>query len=75
MPIKPIQQLIKWFTEPKAIVLDPFMGSGTTAEACLKLDRRFLGIELSRKFVDMGTKRIKPYLEQTKLQIEGILGG
>ena len=67
MPIAPIQKLIEWFSEPDALILDPFMGSGTTAEACLKLNRRFIGIELNKDFVDMAMLRIKPYLQQTKL--------
>jgi len=64
MPIAPIQKLIKWFTEPNALILDPFMGSGTTAEACLKMNRNFIGIELNKDFVNLAIKRIKPYLEQ-----------
>lgn len=49
------------------IVLDPFMGSGTTALVALKLNRRFIGIDINQKYIDMAYKRIKPYLEQTKL--------
>jgi len=64
MPIAPIQRLIDWFTEPNALILDPFMGSGTTAEACLKMKRNFVGIELNNDFVNLAMKRIIPYLEQ-----------
>jgi len=49
------------------IVLDPFMGSGTTALVALKLNRRFLGIELNSKYIEIANARIKPYLSQTKL--------
>ena len=51
----------------KGIVLDPFLGSGTTAIACLILNRNFIGIELNPKYIDIANKRIKPYLEQRKL--------
>jgi len=50
------------------IVLDPFMGSGTTALVALKLNRNFIGIELNPEYIKMACKRIKPYLEQTKLR-------
>jgi len=49
------------------IVLDPFMGSGTTALVALKLGRRFVGIEINPEYVKMAYKRIKPYLEQKNL--------
>ncbi len=41
------------------IVLDPFIGSGTTALVALKLNRRFVGIEVNQKYIDMALKRIK----------------
>lgn len=49
------------------IILDPFMGAGTTALAALRLNRRFCGIELNPEYIKIAEKRIKPYLEQTKL--------
>lgn len=50
------------------IVLDPFMGSGTTALVALKHNRRFIGIELNPDYIKMANKRIEPYLQQTKLE-------
>jgi len=41
------------------LILDPFMGSGTTAVAAQKLHRNFIGIELSKKYVEMAEKRLK----------------
>jgi len=49
------------------IVLDPFMGSGTTALMALKLNRRFLGIELNQDYIKIAEARLKPLLGQTKL--------
>jgi len=40
-------------------VLDPFMGSGTTAVACKQLQRNFIGFELSQKYVDIANRRLQ----------------
>lgn len=50
---------IKLFTKPGDIVLDPFLGSGTTAVAAKKLGRRYIGIELLKEFCSEAEKRIK----------------
>jgi DNA modification methylase len=44
------------------VVLDPFCGSGTTAEVALKLERSFVGIELNGKYVDIAMKRLRKSL-------------
>lgn len=49
------------------VVLDPFMGSGTTAVVAVKLRRSFVGIEISRKYVQMARERIAPELAQGRL--------
>lgn len=49
------------------IVLDPFFGSGTTGLVALKLNRKFIGIELNKEYIKIAEERLKPYLEQTKL--------
>ena len=49
------------------IVLDNCIGSGTTAIACLKTNRNFIGIEKEFEYVKIAEARIKPYLEQKKL--------
>jgi site-specific DNA-methyltransferase (adenine-specific) len=41
------------------LILDPFMGSGTTGVACVNLGRRFIGIELERKYFDIAVERIQ----------------
>lgn len=53
-----ISELIKLLTKEKGIVLDPFMGSGTTALAAKKLDRRFIGFEINSKYTDFTNERI-----------------
>ncbi len=50
------------------IVLDPFLGSGTTAIVALQMGYRFIGIELSKEYCKIAEKRIKPYLDQKSLK-------
>lgn len=55
------------------IVLDPFMGSGTTAVSAELLGRRWLGIEYSSNYVEVARNRIKHFIEerkQTELELE-----
>lgn len=49
------------------VVLDPFMGSGTTGVVALRQGKNFIGIELNPKYVDIAKKRLRPFAEQTKL--------
>ena len=50
-----------------AIVLDPFMGSGTTGVACMNLGLKFIGIELEPKYFDIACRRIEQAQQQLKL--------
>lgn len=52
-----------------SIVLDPFMGSGTTGIAALRTDRKFTGIEIEPKFFDMACRRIEAEVSQCKLDV------
>ncbi len=54
-----MEDIIKIHTNPGDLVLDPFMGSGSTGEAALKNGRKFLGIEYERKYFDMARKRLE----------------
>ncbi|MDP2671994.1 MAG: site-specific DNA-methyltransferase [Candidatus Daviesbacteria bacterium] len=58
---------IKAGCPPGGIVLDPFMGSGTTALVALKQNKKFVGIELNESYIDIAMKRLKPWMNQTKL--------
>ena len=51
-------QIVKLVSNPSDIVLDPWMGSGTTGVACLALQRRFIGIETEREYFDMAKKKL-----------------
>lgn len=57
-PVLLIQNLIELVTKEDQIVLDPFMGSGTTGVACKNINRNFIGIELEEKYFNIAKKRI-----------------
>lgn len=66
-PISLMEYLVKLITPPDAIVLDPFMGSGTTGIACIRLGHKFYGIEKDEKYFAIATKRIKRKLKKEKM--------
>lgn len=49
------------------VVLDPFMGSGTTAIAAINLNRDWIGIDVSKKYCDMADERVKNHITQPRL--------
>jgi len=63
-------ELLMDFTTSKELVLDPFMGSGTTGVACAKLGRKFIGIELEPKYFDISCERIQKAYDQPDMFIE-----
>ena len=66
-PLRLPQTLIHYFTPEGSIILDPFMGSGTTAVAAIKEKRQFIGFELSKEYFDKAEKRIKAEQQQQTL--------
>jgi len=65
--------ILSWSNEGD-VVLDPFMGSGTTAKMALLNNRNFIGFELSQEYCKMAEKRIEPYLMQQTI-FELLKGG
>jgi len=57
-PIKLIETIIKASSDKGDLVLDSFLGSGTTGVACYNLDRKFIGIEISKKYFEISKARI-----------------
>jgi DNA methylase len=57
-PVELMMALVSDFTDPDEIVLDPFCGSGTTGVACLRLGRRFVGIEKDPKWAALARERL-----------------
>jgi site-specific DNA-methyltransferase (adenine-specific) len=57
-PLKLVMDWVSKFTDEGETVLDPFMGSGTTGVACVKLGRKFIGVEKRRDYFDLACRRI-----------------
>jgi site-specific DNA-methyltransferase (adenine-specific) len=57
-PLEIIERIVKASCPEQGIVLDPFMGSGTTAVACIKLNRNYIGFEINSDYYDIIEKRI-----------------
>lgn len=55
------------WTNPADTILDPFMGSGTTGVACANLGRKFIGIEIEKKYFDIACERIDNAYRQQRL--------
>lgn len=66
-PSELVQELIEMFSTPTDTICDPFMGSGTTAIACINTNRNFIGFELDKHYHDIANKRISEEMAQIKL--------
>lgn len=58
-PVELMQRLIEVVTQPGGVVLDPFMGSGTTLRAAKDLGRKSIGIELSEQYCEVAARRLR----------------
>ncbi len=63
-PVSLMSEIVQLFTEPDDCVLDPFMGSGSTGVACVRLGRRFIGVESDPKYFAMACRRIEDAVRQ-----------
>lgn len=69
-PIGQMRRLVARATLPGETILDPFMGSGTTGVACVKLGRKFIGIEIDESYFDIACERIRKAYSQPDMFIE-----
>lgn len=60
-------RLIQLYTFKDDIILDPFMGSGTTAVAALRNHRKFVGYEISEEYIALANSRVAPFLTQYEI--------
>lgn len=66
-PVALIEYFLKTYTKEGAMILDPYMGSGTTGVAAAKLRRQFVGIEIDEKYFDIACRRIAEVARQPEL--------
>lgn len=66
-PTQLITQLLNYYTNEKDLILDPFMGSFTTAVACHKMQRHFIGAELDKEYFALGQKRLQEVQNQISM--------
>jgi len=66
-PVTLFEYLIKLFSGEKDIILDPFLGSGTTAVASINLNRKYIGIEKDPEYCKIARERVKRAESKRKL--------
>lgn len=75
--IKPLEftkRLIRNSSKKNNLVLDCFMGSGTTGVACKELERDFIGVEINKEFFDIAVERINSVGKTEQIGIEDLIG-
>jgi len=72
-PVPLFMQILEKYSKPGDLVLDPFLGSGTTAIACLRTGRHFIGIEKHEPYFIMAQERIDK--ERAQVRLFDALGG
>ncbi|MHA3845574.1 DNA-methyltransferase [Mycoplasma sp. VS276A1] len=60
-PIRVIEELILTHTNENDLIFDPFMGSGTTAIACIRTNRKYLGAEIDKDYYEKSIEKIKQF--------------
>ena len=61
------RRVIRLYSEEGDLVLDPFVGSGTTVVAAAELNRNYIGIDKEKKYVDLAEKNLNRFKSQLKL--------
>jgi site-specific DNA-methyltransferase (adenine-specific) len=67
-PLELLMRIIRATTNEKDLILDPFVGSGTTAVAALKQNRNCIGIDTEENFLILAKKRLVDFANQRKLE-------
>lgn len=65
-PLELADRVVKLYSDEGDIVLDPFIGSGTTALAAIKNNRKYIGIDKEKKYVDLAKSNILTYTKRLK---------
>ena len=70
-PVQPLKTLIRSFTQPGGIVLDPFCGCGTTIHAAQKMKRQWIGIDVTHLAISLIEKRLNDAFPGIEFEVEG----
>ncbi len=70
-PVSLIKYLVTLVTPPDGVCLDPFMGSGTTAIACINTNRNYIGFELDKHYCDIANERIHKAMREKEVGENG----
>jgi len=65
-PVALLKRMIECCTNPQDLILDPFMGSGSTGVACTQAGRRFVGVELDEGYCGTAIRRVEAALQATR---------
>lgn len=68
-PVEMIEQCIEKHSNENDIVFDGFMGSGTTAIACINTNRNYIGFELDEEYYETSIKRINNHVEDKQIDL------
>lgn len=68
-PLALMEVLVRLFSDPGEVIVDPFAGSGTTGVAAIRLGRRFLGWEMNPEYIEVARRRIANAREQLAFDI------
>ena len=68
-PLALMEYLVKLVSREGQVILDPFMGSGTTGMACKRLDREFIGIEMMEEYMEIAKARIDGVKKREQLNL------
>jgi len=68
-PVALMEYLVKLVSREGQVVLDPFMGSGTTGMACKKLNREFIGMEMMPEYLEIAKARIEGVKKEEQLNM------
>lgn len=71
-PVSLMREIVGLFSNPGDLILDSFMGSGTTGVACALMGRRFVGIEMNPAYFDLSCRRVEEAYRQPRLFAEPI---